>query len=342
MERAGRPRGNGRIPGRCAVVRLGRVLGVVCLLTTLAACGGSDTGGALSSDETLEILTLTQHPSPTSPAGDGELDVDPLRQGSVVGTQTPVIFIHGFDFPLGGRSPRQQMDDMIAGISQRVADWDGRFQAWLYVYGPLKHLADSAEELAGELRRLAYQGPVILVGYSQGGLVARSFDTQFGGEFPVVRLIMIATPNGGLPLEAMKGMLLEDINRLPDPLPTTLVREVARVIYREVFDRREVSDDLVEGSAFLAGLAPPSERYYAYAGVGSDTNLFLDYVSNLDLYADIPNDGLVSVESVEAGLIAGRTAEISPGGGYLDNSHFSIVRAPAVFAAVAERLQASF
>jgi len=299
-------------------------------------------GGPSSTDDTLEILTLTQRSAPTSPEGDGELDVDPLRQGAVVGTQTPVIFIHGFDVPLAGRSPRQQMDGMIGDLTQRVADWDGRFQAWLYIYDPLKHLADSAEELAGELHRLAYQGPVILVGYSQGGLVARSFDTQFGGEFPVVRLIMIATPNGGLPLEAMKAMLLEDINRLPDPLPTTLVREVARVIYREVFDEREVSEDLAEGSAFLAGLAPPSERYYAYAGIGSEANLFLDYVSNLDLYADEPNDGLVSVESVEAGLIAGRTAEISPGGGYLDNSHFSIVRAPAVFVAVAERLQAGF
>jgi len=341
MERAGRPRRYGWIHGRHAAVCLGRILGAVCLLTTLAACGGGDADGGSAADDTLEILTLTQHPS-SSPAGDGELDVDPLRQGSLVGTQTPVIFIHGFDFPLGGRSPRQQMDDMIADLMQRVADWEGRYQAWLYIYDPLRHLADSAEELAGELHRLEYQGPVILVGYSQGGLVARSFDTQFGGEFPVVRLIMVATPNGGLPLEAMKGMLLEDINRLPDPLPTTLVREIARVIYREVFENREVSDDLIEGSAFLAGLAPPSERYYAYAGTGSDTNLFLDYVSNLDVYADLPNDGLVSVESVEAGLIAGRTAEISPGGGYVDSSHLSIVRAPAVFAAVADRLQASF
>jgi pimeloyl-ACP methyl ester carboxylesterase len=341
MEQAGRPRGYGRIPGKCAAIRFGWILGAVWLLAMLVACGEGDTGDASPSDDTLEILTLTQDSSP-SPGGDGELDVDPLRQGSLVGTQTPVIFIHGFDFPLGGRSPRQQMDDMIGDLMQRVVDWGGRFQAWLYIYDPLKHLADSAEELAGELHRLGYQGPVILVGYSQGGLVARSFDTQFGGEFPVVRLIMIATPNGGLPLEAMKGMLLEDINRLPDPLPTTLVREVARVIYREVFDDREVSDDLIEGSAFLAGLAPPSERYYAYAGIGSDTNLFLDYVSNLDLYADLPNDGLVSVASVEAGLVGGRTAEISPGGGYLDNSHLSIVRAPAVFAVIAERLQASF
>jgi pimeloyl-ACP methyl ester carboxylesterase len=342
MEQPGRPRGYLWIRGRGVARRGARLLGAVWLIAVVTACGDGGAGGSASTDDTLEILTLTQRPSPSGPVGDGELDVDPLRQGSVVGDQIPVIFIHGFDFPLGGRSPRQQMDDMIADLTRRVADWDGHFQAWLYVYDPLQHLAESAAELAGELHRRAYEGPVVLVGYSEGGLVARSFDTQFGEEFPVAKLIMIATPNGGLPLEAMKGMLLEDINRLPDPLPTTLIREVARVIYREVFDEREAAEDLVEGSEFLAGLAPPSERYYAYAGIGSDTNLFLDYVSNLDLYADLPNDGLVSVESVEAGLIPGRTAEISPGGGYLDNSHLSIVRALEVFAAIAERLQAPF
>jgi pimeloyl-ACP methyl ester carboxylesterase len=301
-------------------------------------CGGDDDGGGATSDDTLQILTLTQT-EPSRPETDGEIEVDPLGRGALVGTQTPVIFIHGFDFPLGGRSPEQQMDDIIAAVPERLVEWHERYQAWLYLYDPLKDLADSADELAGELRRLQFQGDLILVGYSQGGLVARSFDTRFAGEFPVSRLIMIATPNAGLPLDAMKAMLLDDIDDLPDPLPTTFLREVARTIYREVFDEREVSEDLREGSGFLTSLAPPREYYYAIAGVGADANLFLDYVSNLDLYDGLANDGLVSVESVEAGLIPGRTAELAPGRGYPNKSHFSIIRTDSVFEAVAELLQ---
>jgi len=227
------------------------------------------------------------------------------------------------------------MDDLMSNLTARVPGWDERFDAWLYKYDPLNHLDRSAAELAGELHRIHYQGPVILIGYSQGGLVARSFDTQFGEEFPVLLLIMVATPNAGLPLEAMKTMLLEDINRLPDPLPTALTREVARVVYRELFGEREVSTDLVEGSDFLAGLAPPRPAYHAFAGTGADANLFLDYVSNLDLYDGLANDGLVTVASVEAGLVDGRTAEIRPGEGYLNRSHIAIIRDASLFEAIA-------
>ncbi len=304
------------------------------LFLLLAGCGGG-AGGDGSGEETARILTLTDS-TISHPAGDGEIDVDPLRRGRRPRAgRVPVIFIHGFHFPLSGSSPRQQMDDLIADLTVRVPEWDARFEEWLYSYDPLNHLDRSAAELAGELHRVGYQGPVILVGYSQGGLVARSFDTQFGDQYPVLLLIMVATPNGGLPLEAMKAKLLEDINQLPDPLPTALTREVARAVYRELFGEREVSSDLAEGSAFLASLAPPRPAYYAFAGVGSDANLFLDYVSNIDLYAGEPSDGLVTVESVEAGLPPGRTAEIAPGAGYLDRSHIAIIRDPALFEAIA-------
>lgn len=310
---------------------------LVVLLLVVAGCGGGSDGGG-SSTEVGRILALTESTA-THPAGDGEIDVDPLRRGRRVQTdRVPVIFIHGFHLPLSGGSPRQQMDDLIADLTVRVPSWDGYYQEWLYQYEPLNHLDRSAAELAGELHRIHYQGPVILVGYSQGGLVARSFDTQFGQEFPVILLIMVATPNTGLPLEAMKTMLLEDINQLPDPLPTALTREVARAVYREFFGEREVSRDLEEGSSFLAGLAPPRPAYHAFAGVGAETNLFLDYVSNLDLYAGLANDGLVTVEGVEAGLVDGRTAELALGKGYLNRSHIAIIRDTVLFEAIAELL----
>ncbi len=307
------------------------------LLLAVVGCGGGSDGGGSAAD-TGRILALTES-TVTHPAGDGEIDVDPLRRGRRVQTdRVPVIFIHGFHFPLSGASPRKQMDDLIGDLTTRVPTWDDHYQAWLYQYDPLNHLDRSAAELAGELHRIHYQGPVILIGYSQGGLVARSFDTQFGEEYPVVLLIMVATPNAGLPLEAMKAMLLEDINQLPDPLPTALTREVARVVYRELFGEREVSTDLAEGSAFLAGLAPPRPAYHAFAGVGAEANLFLNYLSNLDLYNGLANDGLVTVASVEAGLVEGQTAELHPGEGYLNRSHIGIIRDAALFGAIAELL----
>jgi len=310
---------------------------VAVVLLAVAGCGGGSGGGGSAADAG-QILALTES-TQTRPAGDGEIVVDPLRRGRrPQADRVPVIFIHGFHFPLSGASPRQQMDDLIADLTTRVPAWDDHYQEWLYEYDPLNHLDRSAAELAGELHRVHYQGPVILVGYSQGGLVARSFDTQFGDEYPVLLLIMVATPNAGLPLEAMKTMLLEDINRLPDPLPTFLAREVARAVYRELFGEREVSTDLAEGSAFLAGLAPPRPAYHAYAGTGAEANLFLDYVSNLDLYDGLANDGLVTVGSVEAGLVEGRTAELRPGEGYLNRSHIAIIRDADLFEAIADVL----
>jgi len=310
---------------------------LLVLLLAAGGCGGGSSGDAGDAD-TARILALTESTA-SHPAGDGEINVDPLRRGRRPREgHLPVIFIHGFHLPLSSGSPQQQMDDLIADLTTRVAGWDDHYQEWLYRYEPLNHLDRSAAELAGELHRIGYQGPVILIGYSQGGLVARSFDTQFGEEFPVLLLTMIATPNAGLPLEAMKATLLEDINQLPDPLPTALTREVARAVYRELFGEREVSRDLAEGSSFLATLAPPRPAYYAFAGTGAEANLFLDYVSNLDLYDGLANDGLVTVASVEAGLVGGRTAELRPGEGYLSRSHIALIRDVALFEAIADLL----
>ncbi len=121
-------------------------------------------------------------------------------------------------------------------------------QGWLRVAGHRRQLAvslrsrGSIEALAVALKRELDQrvrgGRIHLVAHSMGGLVARCYLQQLGGERRVERLVTLATPHRGthaasfLPLPLVRQLLpdapfIRHLNELPPPARTRVTSIVA-------------------------------------------------------------------------------------------------------------------
>ncbi|KAA6186584.1 alpha/beta fold hydrolase [Thiohalocapsa marina] len=120
-----------------------------------------------------------------------------LRQAAEQGAmQPPVLLIHGLD------EPGIIWDDLVVALA------DAGFDVWELRYPNDQGIDRSADFLARHWAALPAEQPVILIGHSMGGLVAREFVTrlryppgpapQLEGA-PVGGLVMIGTPNHGSP-----------------------------------------------------------------------------------------------------------------------------------------------
>lgn len=101
----------------------------------------------------------------------------------------PVLFIHGATgTPRGWRRFIESMDRT-------------RFQPWFYYYpsgAPVKSMSNLLFWKLLNLRKKYGFSSVCITAHSMGGLIARSFLTDFGERFPFVRLFLsISTPWGG-------------------------------------------------------------------------------------------------------------------------------------------------
>lgn len=117
--------------------------------------------------------------------------------------------------------------------------------------------------------------PVDIVGHSMGGLVARYYVEELGGDEFVRNVVFLATPNHGSPLA-----------------------DVA-----DVFDWPESIHQMRPGSDFLDGFddgGPPDGVEYTTVA-GTESNLIEqlgDWLPEWLQLLDDPNDGIVSVDSV--------------------------------------------
>jgi uncharacterized alpha/beta hydrolase family protein len=137
--------------------------------------------------------------------------------------------------------------------------------------------ADHAKELSniiGQIKKETGQNKVNIIGHSKGGLDARVYlanNTQ-----DVANLIMIGTPNAGSPLAESIDM-------------------GAPAVY-----------DLRPGAAATQVKMNPNTKYYTIAGdwnpqsENCQLTLFLSFEQSGFSSLPIPNDGMVSVSSVES------------------------------------------
>lgn len=279
-----------------------------------------------------------------------EVVVDPQDRGAPEVGQVPVVFIHGFTFLFPLAEPEEQLEELFDAMvdpETGVPGWDLRYRAVRYDYNPLAPVAESADDLAEELVRegvVSAGGDLVIVGYSLGGIVGRRFDTVYGDRFRVRRLIMIASPNGGIPVDAMRDRILERAYDLGNPLRVhvpfgLLTRTFFQTFWARTYGSADSVEDLAEGSPLLRSLAPPRLGYAAIAGVEVGGNLFLEQTAKV--FHGAPNDGQVSVASVEAGLPPGADAKVTfPGGrrNYVTASHDALPDDPDVQAEVVRLL----
>jgi len=270
---------------------------------------------------------------------DTRLVTDPLDRGPRTAEQTPVVFVHGITFRYPVVDPRGELDDLMAMVAAQTPDWDLRFHAMRFEYNPFGPVGESADELLEALvydLRLPAGQPIVIVSYSLGGIVARAFDTRYGDLYPVRRLIMIGTPNGGAPVDEIRDILLDRAYEVGNwaevNIPLGLfARTVVQVSWARTYGSAASLQDIEVGSPFLARLAPPGDGYSGIAGVEVGGNLLLRRIRRV--YKGAPNDGVVSVASVEAGLPPGKDAKVTfPDGhrDYVASSHGDLADSPVV------------
>jgi len=270
---------------------------------------------------------------------DTRLARDPLDRGPLTTEQTPVVFVHGITFRYPLVDPGEELDDLMAMVADQTPDWDLHFHAMRFEYNPFGPVGESADELVEALVNdlgLAAGRPIILVGYSLGGIVSRTFDTRYGDLYPVSRLIMIGVPNGGAPMNEIRDILLDRAYEVGNwaevNVPFGLfARTVVQVSWARTYGSAASLKDIEVGSSLLARMAEPRDGYAAIAGVEVGGNLLLRRVRRV--YDGAPNDGVVSVASVEAGLPPGADAKVTYPDGhrdYVHSSHGDLADSPVV------------
>ena len=181
---------------------------------------------------------------------------DPLGGGSQLQAQPPaatVVLVHG----MGGFRNIGPLDYFF-----HIPSLWKRQGARLYVAGETSFASveQRAQQLKQQLDRI--DGPLVLVGHSQGGLDARYLVTKLGYRNRVRAVITIATPHRGSPLADMA------VGLMPGP-----IEEVLNVLVGVLGWSLEGVNEITTGS--MANTFNPSVpdadgvTYWSYAGYAS-------------------------------------------------------------------------
>jgi pimeloyl-ACP methyl ester carboxylesterase len=185
-------------------------------------------------------------------------------------TKLPVLLIHGY---MEDASVWNKWIDLLKkdGI---YAVYPITFEQSDDTCGSSAEHAKELSNIIGQIKKETGQNKVNIIGHSKGGLDARVYlanNTQ-----DVANLIMIGTPNSGSPLAESSDM-------------------GAPAVY-----------DLRPGAAATKVKMNPNTKYYTIAGEWNPQSencqltLFLSFKQSGFSSLPIPNDGMVSVSSVES------------------------------------------
>jgi len=118
--------------------------------------------------------------------------------------QKPVIFIHGWQFPIFSGN----ITDYIKGASETIvralteSGFENKFEFYGFGYDPDYDIYQySAYALNYYINRyLAYCDTIYIIAHSMGGIVARAYVKWYKPSSKVVKVITLGTPHHGTPL----------------------------------------------------------------------------------------------------------------------------------------------
>jgi pimeloyl-ACP methyl ester carboxylesterase len=138
-------------------------------------------------------VSLEQFIGPERLALIRELALAPLDLADVIPTVGPgddvVVLVHGFFATAGVFRPLRARLEQETGA--RVAT---------FTHAPGVGVRRIARRLAELVERMPSSARVTVVGHSLGGIVARYYVQELGGETRVARTVSMATPFGGIPV----------------------------------------------------------------------------------------------------------------------------------------------
>lgn len=223
-----------------------------------------------------------------------------LQDGKPLGKRTPLILVHGIQFPV---------------VNSYSATWDKflerfyndeelskSYKPYTFSYETLNickannfTITDVGNELGNQITSYFNGKPVVILAHSMGGLVARSFMEEYStqgqkGETVVLRLITLGTPHHGTPVADVPT--LAPLLALVIP---SFVTHLKRDYYSETIPPEDVNGWLRALNHYPEG---GYEKIIAYAGEDDLVDVvLLPFSGYLFAFGYSSNDGIVPTVS---------------------------------------------
>lgn len=145
----------------------------------------------------FSVLAILTNVSPPAYAAYASLISDPADESSLGITKTPVIFIHGW----GGKDSKAYFSNLRTYLLMNSLK--NNYKPYLFSYSsnidPVAVIAHRFRDQIAANSDLKGR-KAIIIAHSMGGLVARSYMQDYGGQESVAKLITLATPHHGTPI----------------------------------------------------------------------------------------------------------------------------------------------
>ncbi len=169
----------------------------------------------------------------------------------------------------------------VRGLGLRLLDAGFGVVSWSQAdpLGPIGRAVDELAELMGMVGVRFGGRPVVLVGHSRGGLVARLYLQRVGTPGPVAGLVTLSSPHGGTRLAEYSRFLQPLGLFLKKILPTTSAGRVAQAMSRMAhFLASPAIEELTPTSAVIESLAGVPAPVPSLSIGGTDPGLGTFYV----------------------------------------------------------------
>lgn len=231
----------------------------------------------------------------------------PFPQPSIIPTQHPVVFMHGFgigaSFRRGGHLHKEAMHLRTRGVQAIAPN--------VSPYNTVRARSEMWEERFAQILDETSADSFSIIAHSMGGLDARYLISKKGWHDSIDALVTVSTPHRGSPVASFILEQPEAVRRwitdMADWLGTHILKDGSANIRKAL---RELTPEYVRDSFNEEIPDHPDVTYWSYgcqAGKGTDIPIdpIFRYLNTYLYEQEGVNDGIVSVKSARWGEYLG-------------------------------------